>query len=81
MERHPWKMTLLMRFMYLPISVKNYGMACLPVPFYIYAICTLAAGLPFTLVWAHMGASSASLLSLMTVGGPGGKPPSWQVSV
>lgn len=85
MERHPWKMTLLLRFMYLPIAFKvrrlswlracvcvcirlpsvyidlhlahptthnstpthqqNYGLACLPCPFHVFALCTLAASL------------------------------------
>jgi phosphotransferase system glucose/maltose/N-acetylglucosamine-specific IIC component len=40
----------------------------LPCPFHVYAVCTLAAGLPYTLLWSHMGSSSRSLLDLMHSG-------------
>lgn len=58
---------LLLRLMYLPIAFKNYGLSLLPgCPFPIFALCTLAASVPYTLLWAHMGASSRSLLDLLS---------------
>ncbi len=38
----------------------------LPVSFPVFFICTLISSLPYTLLWAHMGASSRSLLDLLS---------------
>lgn len=63
MHKHPWKITLLLRLCYLPIAVKNYGMALLPCPLHVYVVCTFATALLYTPLLTHLGASSRSLLS------------------
>ena len=73
MEQHPWKITLLLRFLPVPISVKNYGMACLPCPTHVFTVCTFMAGIPFTLIWVHLGESTKSLLEALSGRGAGTK--------
>jgi len=54
-------------------------MATLPCPFHIFALCTLAASLPYTLLWAHTGASSRSLYDVVEGrGGRHGGKVSWE---
>jgi len=66
MECHPWKITLLLRFLPIPISVKNFGMACLPCPTHVFIICTFVASLPFTFIWVNLGESTKSLLEALS---------------
>ena len=66
MECHPWKITLLLRFLPIPISVKNYGMACLPCPTHVFLISTFVASLPFTFIWVNLGESTKSLLEALS---------------
>jgi uncharacterized membrane protein YdjX (TVP38/TMEM64 family) len=66
MECHPWKIALLLRFLPIPISVKNFGMACLPCPTHVFIICTFVASLPFTFIWVNLGESTKSLLEALS---------------
>lgn len=69
MECHPWKITFLLRFLPIPISIKNYGMAFLPCPTHVFFLCTFVASIPFTLIWVNLGESTKNLLEALNGGG------------
>ena len=45
--------------------IKNYGLALLDIPIYKIVQASLLAGVPFSLMWAAIGASSQSLTEIM----------------
>lgn len=42
---HPYKSTLLVRFLPVPMGVKNYGLASCPISFLVYSVCGCIEGL------------------------------------
>lgn len=66
LHHHPWQITFLIRLLPIPISLKNFGMGCIPgCPFHIFMACTLVAGIPFTVAWVYLGESCRSLLEAL----------------
>lgn len=73
-EREPWKFLILLRaHPVLPSALKNYGLGTTEVRWWIFAICTLLAGLPIRITYAFLG--SAGYLSL--TGGKGVSTAEW----
>ncbi len=74
LEHHPWQIGFLIRLLPIPISIKNYGLACLPAsacPFHVFMLTTFVAGVPFTVAWVYLGESARSLLEALQGKGEG----------
>jgi len=56
-EQNPTKMAFLVRAAYVPIGVKNYGVALCTIPFITFAMSALIVGMPYTILWAVAGNS------------------------
>ena len=50
-----FKAVLMVRLVYLPMPLKNYGLAALGVPFGHYAAAAFLSGFPFAVVWTAIG--------------------------
>jgi hypothetical protein len=44
-QQQPWRMCVLIRLIYIPVGLKNYGMATLPMPWHVYLLASMAIGL------------------------------------
>eukprot|EP00928_Gymnodinium_smaydae_P001569 TRINITY_DN10574_c0_g1_i1.p1 TRINITY_DN10574_c0_g1~~TRINITY_DN10574_c0_g1_i1.p1 ORF type:complete len:454 (-),score=79.05 TRINITY_DN10574_c0_g1_i1:216-1577(-) len=53
--QNPTKMAFLVRAAYIPIGVKNYGIALCEVPFSIFSLSVACVGLPYSVLWALIG--------------------------
>jgi uncharacterized membrane protein YdjX (TVP38/TMEM64 family) len=68
---HPFKMSMFVRLSVLPITVKNYVLAALPVSTWTYVITSMLGHLPFAIIYAFIGSSvSVRLLSLFFISWP-----------
>ena len=65
-----WKAILLCRVTYMPMMIKNYGLAAMGASTTTCLACGLASGLPFAILWAYIGTQCKSLLAV--VAGEGG---------
>ena len=65
-----WKAILLCRVTYMPMMIKNYGLAAMGADTGVCLACGLASGLPFAVLWAYIGTQCKSLLAV--VAGEGG---------
>jgi uncharacterized membrane protein YdjX (TVP38/TMEM64 family) len=63
-ERHPWRMLILVRLAFIPTAIKNYGIPCLPVRFWVYFWTSLITIVPYSIMWAQIGSSSRSMASV-----------------
>lgn len=64
-EEEGFKVILMIRVTYLPMLIKNYGLAVLDVPIWKIVSASLAAGVPFAAVWAGVGASSKNISEIL----------------
>ncbi|GBG30522.1 Golgi apparatus membrane protein tvp38 [Hondaea fermentalgiana] len=56
---------VVVRLSYVPMIFKNYGISVLDVDFARFAASSALAGVPFSLLWASLGASSRDLQSIL----------------
>mmetsp|Transcript_25869 Transcript_25869/g.33939 ORF Transcript_25869/g.33939 Transcript_25869/m.33939 type:complete len:357 (+) Transcript_25869:203-1273(+) len=68
-QKRPWQVTFLIRLGYIPLMLKNYGLAVMHCPFHIFALASLSMGIPFTLAINHAGFISKELIKAAETGG------------
>eukprot|EP00301_Raphidiophrys_heterophryoidea_P005633 c12345_g1_i2.p1 GENE.c12345_g1_i2~~c12345_g1_i2.p1 ORF type:complete len:366 (+),score=88.08 c12345_g1_i2:104-1201(+) len=78
MIAQPYKMCFLIRLVFIPISVKNYGMGLLPCTHLQFIVTSIATGIPFTVLWCVIGQSADQVTQILdqnnnTPGEGGGK--------
>ena len=61
-----FKIIALVRAMYLPMALKNYGFAVMDIPLHHIILAAIMTGLPFAAMWAYVGSSARSLSDLIT---------------
>ena len=67
MRRHPWKYCFLLRIVYIPATVKNYGLAALQVPFLPYFISSISISVVNCIWQVTLGREGKTLYQAMNV--------------
>jgi uncharacterized membrane protein YdjX (TVP38/TMEM64 family) len=55
---------LLVRLMWMPAAIKNYGLAVLDVPISRILFCAFITAIPFAIIWNYIGHSCKNLLEI-----------------
>lgn len=63
-KKEGFKAVFLVRMVYLPMVVKNYGLATLDISFFTIATASFCTGLPFAFMWTYLGSSAHSLVEI-----------------
>jgi len=59
-----FKTVLAIRITYLPMLVKNYGLACLDIPLSMISSASFVSAIPFAMLWNIIGASAKDLTEI-----------------
>jgi len=63
----PWQIIFLTRLAMLPIALKNYGVSVMPdIKLWVFSVCTLIGGIPFTVAWSYFGSASSDLVAVLS---------------
>jgi len=65
MLSQPYKMCFLLRLVFIPISVKNYGMGLLPCTHTQFLVTSTVTGIPFSVLWCVAGHSMDELKEIL----------------
>lgn len=69
-EKHPWKITMFVRLSLIPMAIRNYLCAALPISLVCFAVCTFAGHLPYAILYTLIGSSVGSVADLANLKSP-----------
>jgi uncharacterized membrane protein YdjX (TVP38/TMEM64 family) len=69
-EKHPWKITLFIRLSLIPMAIRNYLCAALPISLTCFSVCTFAGHLPYAILYTLIGSSVGSVADLTNLKSP-----------
>lgn len=57
---------VLVRTLYMPMGIKNYGLGALDIPTSKIIIASVISGTPFALLWSHIGSTTKSMAEIFS---------------
>ena len=57
---------VLVRTLYMPMGVKNYGLGALDIPMSKIILASVISGAPFALLWSHIGSTTKSMAEIFS---------------